>query len=166
MTEVINIGSKANIPHVNEITNPPKIVDPKLPINDLSQSGYEEIPVNIPEDNVAHQVTVSKSAHPVLLKEIGNDNPIEILHLAKSAVISQWIDKHVFLSGCEPSIRYVVNIVTHAEEKKKFFNCRELHNWCQKNCNRLNILTLVEMVESLRSKLTEILRSNQKIAVV
>jgi hypothetical protein len=166
MTEVINVDAKTNIQSEQETKKPYMVVDPKLPINDLSRNEYEEIPVNNVEEKISPQAQILKTDHPKLLKDIGSDDPLEYLNLAKSAVISQWMDKHVFLSGCEPSIRYVITITTYSEEKKKIFNCREVHNWCQKNCIQLIFLILVGRGENSLYRLTKISKNNQRMTVV
>ena len=68
---------------------------------------------------------------------INSQDPMEYLEIAHKAVIFQNVDKKVYLSGCEPPLRYIVEIVTYLGETKGILKCRETPRWLQKNLNTL-----------------------------
>ena len=68
------------------------------------------------------------------LKDMISQDPLDFINISESAIITQVIDKDVFLSGCEPAIRYIITLTNSSRESKKIFNCREVNDWCQKNC--------------------------------
>jgi hypothetical protein len=65
---------------------------------------------------------------------INSINPFDYLQLAQKATVKQAIDKKVFMSGCEPPIRYYIHITTFGGEKMKIFKAKEVSTWCAKNC--------------------------------
>lgn len=70
----------------------------------------------------------------MILQDMTSENPMDYIDIAKSAIISQIVDKKVFLSGCDPPIRYIIEIVTYMGEEKRILRCKETPRWCQKNC--------------------------------
>jgi cellulose synthase/poly-beta-1,6-N-acetylglucosamine synthase-like glycosyltransferase len=62
-----------------------------------------------------------------------DEDPFDYIKNAKKAVVSQQVDKKVFLTGCEPPVRYIVETVNE-KETRRILKVREIHNWCQKNC--------------------------------
>jgi hypothetical protein len=72
----------------------------------------------------------------ILLNQVLSDDPMQYLNIAKTAIVKQEVDRQVFLSGCEPPIRYIVEIETYLGEKKRIFSFREVHNFWHKNCVR------------------------------
>jgi hypothetical protein len=86
------------------------------------------------KDTIFTGVKSENNKYEALLRDINSKNPMDYLQIAKSAIITQQVDKDVFMSGCEPPVRYIIEIITYMGEYKKIFTCRETHRWCHKNC--------------------------------
>ena len=116
----------------------------------INKSDFTEININ---DNTPNQINLShlnkkrmsklevkgarnsvKIDQKAQLSSLRSNNPLDYLHLAQKATIRQVVDKKVFMSGCEPPIRYHIEITTYAGEKKKIFKAQEISTWCMKNC--------------------------------
>lgn len=88
------------------------------------------------KDTIFNAVKSENNKYEAFLKDINSKNPLDYLQIAKSAIITQQVDKLVFMSGCEPPVRYIIEIITYMGEFKKLFTCRETHRWCHKNCSQ------------------------------
>jgi hypothetical protein len=88
------------------------------------------------KDTIFTGVKSENNKYEAFLKDINSKNPLDYLQIAKSAIITQQVDKLVFMSGCEPPVRYIIEIITYMGEFQKILTCRETHRWCHKNCSQ------------------------------
>ena len=104
--------------------------------DEIKEKEEKIISENLVEEKNSKLMIISSTVikYEVLLQNLTSKDPLDYLEVAKSAVVSQIVDKKVFLSGCEPPVRYTVEIISYMGEFKRIFTCRETHRWCQKNC--------------------------------
>ncbi len=132
MTEVINFEAKEQIQNSHEnIYNNNRSYIKIDPNKTENGNKFDDIKIHTNHLNMTNN---TKAVYHTLLKDILSDDPMEYISIAKSAHITQLIDKNIFLAGCQPPIRYIVQLNTYLNEKKKVFQCREGHDWWQKNC--------------------------------
>ena len=122
MSEVINFENKQQIQSLDGTNRSFIKIDLK------PENSFDNVKSN--QNNTAY----NKDIYHTLLKDIQSEDPMDYISIAKSAVITQQIDTNIFLAGCEPPIRYIIHLNTYLNERKKVFQCREVHDWWQKNC--------------------------------
>jgi hypothetical protein len=123
------------------IENQEKFIELEI-LPDINENNKDSKAKDNPDDNKNTKDTIftgvksENNKYEALLKNFNSDNPLDYLQIAKSAIITQEVDKLVFMSGCEPPVRYIIEIITYMGEFKKIFTCRETHRWCHKNCSQ------------------------------